>query len=387
MKYTTFGNSNVEVSSLGFGCMRMPQTNVNGENILDEDAAVQLLRKAYDLGVTYFDSAYFYHAGRSEHVLGRALKGIRDKVVVSTKSPSSHMKQAGDYRRVLEEQLTKLDMDYIDFYHFHGISYEGFVDVDKRTGWIADAIKAKEEGLVKHLSFSFHASPGDDVAEEDKASYTSDNMIKLIDLGYFESVLCQYNVLDRSNERGMAYAKSKGMGVAVMGPLGGGRVSGLPKELAAKLGIEVRSSVELGLRFVAANPNVDIILSGMSSEAQLVENAALVSDLSPLSGSERDGIDAMMQENRRLAQLYCTGCGYCVPCPQEVNIPHIFSMMNYHNVYGITEFAKNGYKSIGTGWITGKRADACNKCGACEKKCPQKIHIREQLADAHAALA
>jgi predicted aldo/keto reductase-like oxidoreductase len=373
MIYTQFGNTGVKVSRLGFGCMRLPQKLVGGKPQVDEDEAVAMMHKALELGVNYFDSAYFYHGGVSERVLGKAMKGRRDQALISTKSPGHLVKKPGDYRRILEEQLARLDMDAIDFYHFHGISYADFMETDGRSGWKADAVKAKEEGLIKHISFSFHSDDPED-------------MRKLADLGLFESVLCQYNALDQSNAGGMEYAKAKGLGVAVMGPLGGGRVSGLPAEVTEKLGVRAAASAELGLRFVASNPNVDILLSGMSSMRQLLDNVEYVGRIEPLSEKEMAGIRSMMEENKRLSDLYCTGCEYCMPCPQGVNIPHIFRMMNYHRVYGITDYARHGYAEIGTGWIPGKRADACNECGACEAKCPQKLRIREQLKESRKAL-
>jgi predicted aldo/keto reductase-like oxidoreductase len=378
MIYTQFGNTGVKVSRLGYGCMRLPQALKDGRPQVDEDAAIETLRKAVDLGVNYFDNGYGYHGGMSERILGRAMAGLRDKVSISTKSPGHMVKGPGDYRRILEEQLSRLNMDYIDFYHFHGINYEEFMETDRRAGWHGEALKAKQEGLVKHISFSFHSRNYHDPAPDD--------MMKLIDTGFFETVLCQYNVLDRSNAPAMEYARQRGLGVAVMGPLGGGRVSGLPREIAGRLGIKAAASAELGLRYVSSNPNVDILLSGMSSMRQLLENAEYVSRIEPLSTAELDGIQAMMEENRRLSELYCTGCEYCMPCPQEVNIPYIFQMMNYHKVYGISDFARKGYAGIGTAWIQGKKADACTQCGACEAKCPQKLNIREQLKESRKAL-
>ena len=119
----------------------------------------------------------------------------------------------------------------------------------------------------------------------------------------------------------------------------------------------------------------------MSSMEQLIENTAIVSNMEPLSQKEMDGILKMMEENKHLSELYCTGCNYCTPCPQEVNIPYIFQMMNYYKIYGIKDFAKKGYSGIGTGWIKGKNVDACTECGACEEKCPQHLKIREQLKE------
>lgn len=186
MIYKDFGKTGVKTSLLGFGCMRFPMVKINDKDVVDEEKTIEMIHKAYELGVNYYDTAYMYCGGLSETVLGKALKGLRDKVYVSTKSPGYMIKKSGDYRRVLEEQLKRLDMQYVDFYHFHGIGYESFYSVDEKSGWIKDAQNAKDEGLIRHISFSFHDKP--------------ENMIKLIDTGLFESVLCQYSAIDRSNE-------------------------------------------------------------------------------------------------------------------------------------------------------------------------------------------
>lgn len=372
MRYKKLGMTGINISVLGFGCMRFPMIKMGTRTVVDEDKTIEMIRRAYELGINYFDTAYMYCQGLSEVVLGKALKGLRHKVYVSTKSPGYKVKKRGDYTRVLEEQLRKLDMDYVDVYHFHGIDYNKFHDIDKRSGWLNEALKAKEEGLIKHIAFSFHGDPGD--------------MKKLADMGCFESVLCQYSAIDRSNEEAMAYVKSKGLGVIVMGPLGGGRLSGLPREVVEKLGIKVKSSAEMAFRFVFANPNVDCALSGMSTMQMVEENAATASNEKPLSDWEVKAINDMMEENERLAQLYCTGCAYCMPCPSGVNIPHIFRAMNYYKIYGISEYAKEQYKAIGSGGVEGKNAEACTKCGACETKCPQSIKIRERLEECHEVL-
>jgi len=383
MQYTDFGGTGARVSRLGFGCMRLPMTEAGGKPVVDEDEAVAMIRKAAGLGVNYFDTAYPYHEGMSEVILGRAIKGIRDKLYISTKSPGFIIKKPGEYRRILEEQLKRLDISYIDFYHFHSIDYDTFIRLEKEADWYRAALAAKAEGLIRHISFSFHTSSS---FSADKTGAESLEMIKLIDLGLFETLLCQYNVLDLTNAEGMEYARRKGMGVAVMGPLGGGRVSGLPRDVADKLGIKSAASAELGLRFVASNPNVDILLSGMSSMAQLLENVEYVSRLEPLTAAEQEGIKLMMDENKRLSELYCTGCNYCMPCPFGVNIPAVFQNANYIKVYGITEYARKSYAEIGNAWVPGKRADACTECGVCEKKCPQHIQIRGQLKEAHELL-
>lgn len=372
MRYKKFGNTGIDISVLGFGCMRLPMKRIGTKDYVDEDKSIEMLRRAYDLGVNYFDTAYFYCDGQSENILGKALNGIRDRVYVSTKSPGHLVKKPGDYRRILEEQLKKLNMNSIDFYHFHGIGYENFYQTDTASGWLKDAQRAKEEGLIRHISFSFHDKP--------------ESMIKLVDTGLFESSLCQYNAIDKSNAAALTHAKAKGLGTVVMGPLGGGRVSGMPREMADKLGIEVKSSAELALRFVLANPDIDCALSGMGSLQMVEENIATASNSAPLSENEIVAINAMMAENEKLANLYCTGCEYCMPCPAGVNIPHIFKAMNYYRVYNTTEYAKGEYAGIGNQWIPGKNALACTECGACEKKCPQKLKIREQLKESHSVL-
>ena len=369
MQYTPFGNTGLQISRLGFGAMRLPMVTVNGKSVVDEDRAIAMFHRAFELGVNYVDTAYFYCEGLSEIVVGKALKGWRDKVILSTKYPFD-----APFRERLELQLQKLDADHIDFYHFHGIG-DSFFTHERHDDALNGALQAKEEGLIRHLSFSFHDKP--------------EVMKKLVDLGIFSSVLCQYNLLDRANEEGLAYAKAHGLGTAVMGPVGGGRISGMPPAVAQRFGVEVRSSVELALRFVMTNPNVNVALSGMSTIQQVEENAAIASNVAPLSAAELAGIEAAMQENRRMAELYCTGCNYCAPhCPQGIVIPKIFELMNYHRVYNITEFARENYRNIGTTpWSQGSKADACIECGVCEDYCPQKIAIREQLKECHQTLA
>jgi len=369
MEYRTFGNTGIRISRLGFGAMRLPMVEIDGRRVVDEEKAIAMLHRAFELGVNYVDTAWFYCDGQSEIVVGKALKGWRDKVYVSTKYPVGNEK---GYRELLEIQLQRLDTDHIDFYHFHGIG-EWFLKHERRDEFIREALRAKEEGLIRHISFSFHDKP--------------EVMMRLIDLGIFSSVLCQYNLLDRANEEALAYAKAKGLGTVVMGPVGGGRLAGLPRETAERLGIRVHSSAELALRFVFANRNVDCALSGMSTIEQVEENAAISSNMAPLSPEEVAAINAAMDENKRLADLYCTGCNYCLPhCPQEVNISHIFQAMNYYRVYGLKEYAQQHYDAIGSQWVKGKKADACIECGECEQHCPQHIPIREQLKECLALL-
>lgn len=373
MQYREFGKTGVKISALGFGSMRLPQKNVDGKTIFDHDEGVRIIRRAFELGVNYIDTAPYYCNKESEIIVGKALKGWRDKVYLSTKNPIEDA--SGDhYRERLENSLKKLDTDHIDFYHMWGISLEKFETlINVKNGPLEAARKAKEEGLIRHISFSFHDKP--------------ENMIKLIDTGCFETVLCQYNMLDRSNEKAIEYAKEKGLGVVIMGPVGGGRLGAPSEVIRSLLPGKVRSSAELALRFVITNPNVTCALSGMGSMDMVEENVRVASDESLLGAEELESINGAMLENRKLAELYCTGCNYCMPCPQGVNIPLNFQLMNYHRVYGLTEYAKQQYQLIGKDEnMKGKDASACINCGACEKKCPQKLKIRAQLKETSAAL-
>lgn len=173
MNYTEFGNTKERVSRLGFGCMRLPMKYSDGNMLVDEQASIDMLRKGIELGINYFDNGYIYCNSQSERILGNALEGRRDKVILSTKCPGQFVHKHGDYRRILEEQLTRLKTDHIDFYHFHGINHSGFTEIDKNTGWHGEAVKAKDEGLIKHIPFSFHS--------RDFHSSAPDDMIKLID--------------------------------------------------------------------------------------------------------------------------------------------------------------------------------------------------------------
>ncbi|HHW00169.1 MAG TPA: 4Fe-4S dicluster domain-containing protein [Clostridiaceae bacterium] len=373
MQYRDFGNTGIKISTLGFGAMRLPYKVINGKNVYDEDESIKIIHRAFELGVNYIDTAPGYCERKSESIVGKALKGWRDKVYVSTKNPIEDS-SGRNYRKRLESSLKELDVEYIDFYHMWGINWALFEEkINVKNGPMSEAIKAKEEGLIKHISFSFHDKP--------------ENMIKLIDTGYFETVLCQYNLLDSSNEQAIAYAHDKGLGVVVMGPVGGGRL-GAPSEVIRNLlPGKVKSSAEIALRFVIANRNVSCALSGMENIKMVEDNALIASNEDCLSAEELEAVNAAIEEKKRLAELYCTGCNYCMPCPQGINIPHNFLLMNYHKVYGLTDYARNEYSKIGTGENNKeKKAEECVECGLCEKKCPQKIEIRKQLKETAKAL-
>jgi len=371
MQYRVLGRTGLRVSALGFGTMRFKM--VDGH--VDQDLAVQVLHRAMDLGVNYFDSAVGYCNSESEKVLGKALKGRRDGKVISTKYPPwDRSLTADDCRQVIEQSLSRLEVDVIDIYHMHSLDWQTAQKVLAKGGAVDGARKAKEEGLVKHLGFSFHDDPK--------------RMLDIIEAAPdFDVVTCQYNLLDRANEESMASAHDQGLGVVVMGPVGGGRLGFPSEQLQGMLPGGTKSTPEVALRFVLANPNVSVTLSGMNTVEMVEENAATASRESALSEDERQAIVEALAENSRLADLYCTGCGYCMPCPNGVNIPENFRLMNIHRVWGLTGPARDRYRRFGPDRENNLNAGACVECGECEPKCPQKLPIIEQLEETHSALA
>jgi len=365
VQYRKFGNTGVEISTLGYGCMRLPENSKEGYTV-DDSLAIPMLRRAYELGVNYFDSAYYYLNGNSEIALGRAVKPFRDKVYLSTKIPVRDVKEPSDYRKILESSLKKLDTDYIDFYHFWSLNRDSYDNVVKKLGLLDEALKAKKEGLIRHISFSFHGNPED-------VKYIID------DSGIMESVLLQYNLLDQSYADAFAYAASKGLGTVAMGPVGGGRLSA-PTELYKKVtGKDSTATYEMALRFVLGNQNICCALSGMRNISEVESNAAVMSSTEPFSAEENAKMAQAMEDLKKFSDLYCTGCKYCMPCVKEIDIPHAFYLYTLYNVYGLKDHAQSRYASYKEKHAESGLLTSCIGCGACEKKCPQKLPIREKL--------
>jgi predicted aldo/keto reductase-like oxidoreductase len=302
----------------------------------------------------------------SERVLGEAMEGIRDQVVLSTKNHHYDKGDVAGWWKNLEDSLELLRTDCIDVYNVHGLNYEGYESsFAGEDGLYKQLLKAKEQGLIRHICHSFHGS--------------CESLKKMVDTALFDSVTCQYNLLDRHLEEGIAYAAEHGMGVVIMGPIGGGRL-GYPSEKAAELVGEVKSTPELALRFVLSNPSVTVALSGMGTMQMLEENVETVSRAGDLSEEDHGRIEGAIQERKQLMGLYCTGCGYCMPCPEGVDIPKNFEFLNLERVFGLTDHARATYASLG-----GKAA-LCRLCGKCVEPCPQDLDIPARLAEAVAVL-
>ncbi len=372
MQYRDYGSTGLKVSALGYGAMRLPKRE---DGSIDEEYAMQCVHRAFELGVNYIDTAHGYHGGESEVFVGKAVKAWgRDKIIVSTKNPSKE--DTGDkWREKFDITFERMGLDCIDVLHFHYMSLQDFDDKFKGPGQgLSIMRKLQDEGLIKYVVFSSHDKP--------------ENIKTLINTGEFDGMTVQYNLLDRANEEAIALAHDKGMAVMVMGPVGGGRLVAPSQALLSALGREIKSTPEIALRFVLSNPNVSTALSGMNSIEQVEENAATASDETPLTDEERKQVEGMLDKCQELSKLYCTGCNYCMPCPNEVNIPENFRIMNLHKVWGMTDYAKAQYRKLANpnAKPDGKTADACEECGECEEKCPQNIPIQEQLKETAKAL-
>ncbi len=375
MIYRDFGKTGEKISGLGFGCMRFPEYEKDGKMYVDQDKTSEMLQAAFKRGVNYFDTAPYYCNSNSEAALGEGVKEFRDQILLTSKFPLEIAKKPGDYRRRLEQSLKNLGTDHIDFYHFWGINKDGFDNVIMKQDLLNDAAQAKGEGLIRHISFSFH----DDPKVIQYIIETAENYGVPM-----ESMLCQYNLLDRSNEEMLAYAHSKGLGTVAMGPVGGGRLA-MPSGLGEKLsGDSALPTYQLAFKFCLGNPNLNCALSGMQTLEMVEQNTALASEDAHFSTEEWEQLGRSVEQLKKFSELYCTGCRYCQPCPAKIDIPYIFNMYTHYNVYGLKEYAKS---RIATYVKEGKAlSDACLNCGKCEKKCPQHLKIREELKRVEAIL-
>ena len=363
MQYTTLGKTGLNVSRLGFGCMRFL---LDQDGRVDRDLAIPLLHRAVELGVNYFDTAVFYCHGDSQRVLGEAFEKMRDRVVLSTKN-HMHEADADVWWSRLEESLTNLRTDYIDVYNLHGMTWETWQKlIDGPNGKYKLLQKAKDQGLIRHICCSFHDS--------------AQGLINLLDTGAFESITLQYNLLNRELEDAITHAKELNTGIVVMGPVGGGRLGVQSERINALTGGEAQTTPEAALRFVLAHPGVHVALSGMSDMAMLEQNVDIVSSKPPFTDAQIKVIDDEVKSVKSKMGVNCPACGYCKSCPSGVDIPGNFAVYNEYRIYGLKEHASNAYAGLV------ERAALCTECGACLSKCPQKIDIPTVLRSVMAEL-
>ena len=371
MQYRVVPKNGDKLSALGFGLMRLPQKSGK----IDEEKAIAQIRYAIDQGVNYLDTAPPYHAGESERLLGKALQdGYRDKVKIATKLSHFMIQKPEDMDRMLSMQLQKLQTDHIDYYLLHSLDAAVW---SKLTGLgVLDFIrKAKADGKIVNMGFSFHGSPS--------------TFKEIISANDWAMCQIQYNFLDENLQAGtesLKYAASQKLAVMVMEPLRGGALAGkLPKEVKQiydKTGTG-RSAAEWALRWVWNHPEVTVVLSGMNDQTQVEENIKTAESALPNSFSEAElsTISSVASSYRRLMKVPCTGCAYCMPCPNGVNIPGNFTVYNQYYMFDNRLYTRGWYALMLMGIMDDKRADAslCKNCGVCAKKCPQHIAIPEEL--------
>jgi uncharacterized protein len=385
MLYRKLGNCEQEVSVLGFGCMRLPVVQGTGKATdiwdpnkpIDEPLAIDMMHRAVDQGINYFDTAFIYHGGKSEVVLGKAIKDCRDKVMLATKLPSWMVKAPEDFDSFLNKQLDRLGTSYLDFYLLHGLNRPLWQTM-KEMGALEYLDKLLADGRIRYAGFSFH----DDV-----------KIFKEIVDG-FDWTMCQiqYNYFDehyQAGKEGLEYAAAKGIGVVIMEPLRGGKLAdAVPEEVQKIWGAaeKKRTPAEWALRWVWNHPEVSTALSGMSTMAQLEENIAIADGAISGSLSEDDLalIGRATAIYKEMLQIDCTGCAYCMPCPNGVNIPMNFSIYNDTFMFKDPEISHLLYNYM---LSPEQKASKCQACGECEDHCPQQLDIMEKLKAVHEKLS
>lgn len=360
MEQREFGKrSGFQISRVSLGAMRLPA---------DLDAAAALVRKAIDAGMTYIDASRGYED--CERKLARALKGgYRKRVILSTKwSPwgmridRSDDTSADCVRRRIDEQMKRLDVDYLDFYQVWSISSREQFDHAVRPGGMVEGIrKAVNEGLVGHIGFTTHDDPENLIAYLPGADWC-------------EVLLFTYNLLQTRYAPVIAVAHDLGIGTLVMNPVAGGRLAE-PSPVLASLARQVGavSVPDLAIRYILSNPNVDTILSGVGKYADVLDSTAS-GEAGAFSEAQLRYIHQYMAKISDGAGRLCTGCGYCKPCPADIDIPEVMACVQDDRCWGFTVSARKRYSRMEIG------ADACIDCGTCEEKCTQKLPIRENLA-------
>ena len=367
MKYRTMGKLGIRASAFGLGCMRFNGA-ASGDSVIDEQKAVSLIRRAIDGGVTYIDTAYVYLNKTSEIILGKALRdGYRDRVTIATKVPPDQVNNRADLEAILAEELKKLQTDHIDFYLMHALNRQKY-DHMKAIGAREFFDEMKREGKIRFKCFSFHG-PYEDFEY-------------ILNDWDWDMVQIQYNYMDVENQagtKGLELAGRKGIPVVIMEGLLGGRLAKAPDNVQALYDAfpAKRTPVEWAFRWLCNHPEVGVVLSGCNEADQIDENLRIFDTVETgIMGAE----ELKLMEDVRAAYLSrskigCTGCRYCMPCPNGVNIPGIFSVWNNHSLYHID--LKSDWQLNQIRKEAG--ADRCVGCGACEAACPQNLNIIDSL--------
>ncbi len=373
MNYTGFKFNNKSLASMSIGCMRFP----------DRSVAAEIINKSAEYDVVYLDTSPMYcyksEEDNTETWTGAAIKGNREKFIVSAKcSPGNGGNEIGEYdkargfsvnsadkvRGQIEQSLKRLNVDYFDCYQLWAAHVPLIFDEAlKPNGWMEGVLKAREEGIFKHLGITGHAD--------------STEIKRWVDSGYFEMITVPYNIIDNSREEGIKYALDKGLAVIAMNPLVGGLMGGASEPLSQQMAdMQVESAVDLALRYVVSIPGVSALCGMTTVDHVSIDVKSVSKDLwnPDARNIVRDRLNTFMGS----AENICTECKYCMPCPQDINIPGILSLRNYYNVLKL-ESAANEYRNRYSWWGDSWKADRCVSCGVCESKCPNSLPISKLM--------
>ncbi|MCL2329736.1 MAG: aldo/keto reductase [Phycisphaerae bacterium] len=377
MQYRRFGKTGIKVSALGFGAMRLPiKSGKSNEKMVDEKLAIAMIRRAIDEGVNYVDTAYVYHEGHSERVTGLALlDGYRQKVQLATKSPLWLLEKRADFGRILDEQLKKLQTDTIDFYLLHAIQQDSW-EVVLQYDLLTEMERAKKAGKIGHIGFSFH----------DKLPVFKQIIDHYPHWDFCQIQLNVVNTVYQAGLEGLRYAAARDIGVVIMEPLRGGYLANVPPAVRDILAPTGKPAVEWALDFLWDMPEVSLLISGMSTMQHVNDNLLYANRSSPgmLSAADQQVIQRVQEQYKSYQVIPCTGCDYCLPCPQGVAIPYNFTPYNEYQTLGDLAKSKKAYHD----WVTlfGELANKCTGCQQCESLCPQQIKISQWLPKVHALL-
>ena len=370
MQYVKYGKDGPEVSRLGFGVMRLPARRKGAWGSVNWSRAIPVMRRAMAAGVDFFDTHHEYHEGLSEEAIGRALKGWKGRrIVIQTKTPMYRNLPLREYQRMVEEALRKCGVEQLDYLLSHSLRMGDFKRSGRKFFRLTDW--AMKKGYVRRRGFSSHDTP--------------EHVRAFIDTGEFSVMVLSYNWLNPVMAETIAYGAEKGMGVAIMNPVGGGALGETTREIRRMLP-GAKTAAEIALRFVLSTPGVTLAMSGMSNFTQVNENARIAGRKTMLTARQRERMSAQMARFTGASKAICTACGYCLPCPHGVDIPGNFVFLTQARVLGLMASSRARFSQLRKRREGDASALACRRCGKCLARCPNEVPIIEQLEETAALL-